>query len=68
MPCRMRELAVIVDHPLRIVREFGEGPFEPLIFARLDGAVRYSQQLGIFDRFGAILLGGGHIYLSEKRC
>jgi len=63
----MRCLAGIVGQPLRIVRELGETSFEPVIFAHLVSAVRYPQQIGVLDRFGAILFRGEHIFsLSEK--
>jgi len=57
---RMRDLAVIVGQPLRIVRKLGEAPFKPLIFAHLVRAVRHRQQIGVFDRLGAILLSSEH--------
>lgn len=38
---RVHRLAMIVGHPLRIVSEFGEAPFEPLKFLHLVGTVRY---------------------------
>jgi hypothetical protein len=58
--CRGHRLVVIVGHPLCIVREFGEASFEPLKFTYLVGAVRYPHQIGVFDRFGAILLSCEH--------
>jgi hypothetical protein len=33
-------LVVIFDHPLRIIREFGETSFEPLKSTNLFGAIR----------------------------
>jgi hypothetical protein len=53
----MHHLVMIVGQPLRVVREFSEASFQPWKFTHLVGAVRYPHQLGIFDRFGAILLG-----------
>ena len=57
---RVHRLAMIVGHPLRIVSEFGEAPFEPLKFLHLVGTVRYSHQFGKFARLGAISLGSEH--------
>jgi hypothetical protein len=51
---------MVVGQPLRIVRKFGETSFKPLIFTLLVGVVRDPRQFGIFDCFGAILLGGEH--------
>ena len=57
---RAHRLAVIVGHPLRIVRKFGEAPLELLKFLHLVRTIRYSRHFGIFARLGAILLGIEH--------
>jgi hypothetical protein len=45
---------------LGIFRRFGEASFEPLKLTQLAGTARCPHQLGIFDRFGAILLSSAH--------
>src|SRR5690242_16546444 len=37
---RVQRFVMIVDYPLRIVREFGEAPFKALIFAHFVRSVR----------------------------
>ena len=57
---RVHPLAMIISHPLRVVREFYEASFEPLKFMDLVGAGRDPRQSSIFICFGAILLSGEH--------
>ena|ERR1700733_1781821 len=57
---KLHHLVVIFGHRLRIVREFGEAPFEALKSTRLVGAIRCPGQFGICARFGAILLSCEH--------
>jgi hypothetical protein len=58
--CRLNHLAMIIGHPLGIVREFGEASFEPLKLTHLVRPVSRPHQFGIFDRFGSILLSSEH--------
>lgn len=58
--CQLHDFVTIVGDPLRIVREFGEAPFEPLKLTHLVRAVRCPHQFCIFDGFGAVLLNSEH--------
>ena len=58
--CWLHDFVMIVGYPLRIVREFVEASFEPLILTHLVKALRRPYQFCIFDRFGAVLLSSEH--------
>ena len=51
---------MIVAHPLRVIRKFGEASFKPSQFSRVIGVVRHPHQLGVFNRLGAVLIGSEH--------
>ena len=56
----VQSIVIIVDRPLRVVRQCRIASFESLKFTYLIGAVRYPDQVGIFHCLGAILLDGEH--------
>src|ERR1700739_615164 len=57
----MQRFVVVVDRPLRVVCELGEGAFESFEFAHLGRALRHLGQLGVFHCPGTILFSGEHI-------